>query len=51
MDITLFTEDELKLLYPDKIQREIFIKGINQLIKIISNRTVNAPFIALHESY
>lgn len=47
MNETIFTEDELNLLFPNQIQREIFINGMEKLIKIISERTVHAPFVML----
>lgn len=45
--MNLFTKDELNILFPNQIQRDIFIKGMNLLIKIITERTVNIPFIQL----
>lgn len=43
----IFTEEELLALFPDAEQRKIFITGMKRLVKIITERTVNVPFVQL----
>lgn len=47
--MVIFTEDDLKHLFANESQREIFIQGINRLISVIQNRTVQVPFVELKE--
>jgi hypothetical protein len=37
---TLITQAELELLFPNQIQRDIFVKLMEQLIQIISDETL-----------
>lgn len=43
----LFTDEELAILFPNQIQRDIYIIGMNKLIEIIVKRTVITPFVQL----
>jgi len=45
MNIEIFSQENLELLFPNKIQRDIFINGMNKLVNIICERTVNVPFV------
>lgn len=44
----IFTDDELKVLFPNQIQRDVFIEGMKRLFEVISERTVNVPFVQLN---
>lgn len=43
----IFTQEELELIFPNMIQREKFMDGMNRLLAIIMERTVNVPFVQL----
>jgi hypothetical protein len=45
----LCTEEELKILFPNEIQREIFLKIINKILQEIVQRTISIPFATLKE--
>lgn len=48
-DITIFSEEDLKHLFPNQSQRDIFVAGMMRLINTIQNRTVHLPFVQLRE--
>lgn len=43
----LFSEEDLKILFPNQIQRDIFIKGMNKLVDYINSKTITVPFVEL----
>ena len=49
MNRMIATEEELNLLFENKIQRDIFIEIVMRILNVISERTVITPFIKLHE--
>ena len=49
MNRMIATEEELNLLFENKIQRDIFIEIVMRILNEISERTVIIPFIELNE--
>lgn len=43
----IFTGNELFTLFPNALQREVFVTGINRLIESIEMRTIAVPFLKL----
>jgi hypothetical protein len=47
----LCSDEELKILFPNEIQREIFVKIINTILQEIVQRTISIPFVTLTEYF
>ncbi len=46
-DNEIFSDADLRILFDTFEKRELFVKGMTKLINIITERTVNVPFVCL----